>query len=42
MLLGEDQSLVRGVGLQNDQSDLTNGRIHFWTIAVRIFSIIRF
>lgn len=37
MLLGEDQSLVRGIGLQNAQSDLTNGRTHFWTIAVRIF-----
>jgi O-antigen ligase len=36
-LLGEDQSLVRGVGLQGGQADLTNGRIHFWTIALKIF-----
>jgi O-antigen ligase len=36
-LLGEDQSLVRGIGLQANQGDLTNGRIHFWTIALKIF-----
>lgn len=36
-LLGEDQSLMRGVGLQSGQGDLTNGRIHFWTIALKIF-----
>ena len=36
-LLGEDQSLVRGVGLQANQADLTNGRIHFWTVALKIF-----
>jgi O-antigen ligase len=36
-LLGEDQSLVRGVGLQANEGDLANGRIHFWTIALKIF-----
>jgi O-antigen ligase len=28
---------VRGVGLQSAQNDLTNGRIHFWTVALKIF-----
>ena len=29
--------LVRGIGLQNDQSDPTSGRTHFWNIAWKIF-----
>ncbi len=37
IFLGGDESLLRGVGLGNNQDDFTNGRIHFWQIAVRIF-----
>jgi len=36
LLLGGDESLLRGIGLQNPD-DFTNGRIHFWSIAWRIF-----
>ncbi len=36
LLLGGDNSLLRGIGLQ-DQADISNGRIHFWQIALRIF-----
>jgi O-antigen ligase len=37
IFLGGDESLLRGVGLGNNQDDFTNGRIHFWQVAVRIF-----
>lgn len=37
IFLGGDESLMRGVGLQNNQDDLSNGRIHFWQVAWRIF-----
>lgn len=36
-LLGGDQSLLRGIGLQNNQADASNGRIHFWSVALQIF-----
>lgn len=36
ILLGGDQSLLRGVGLQNPD-DASNGRTHFWAIALKIF-----
>ena len=36
-LLGGDQSLLRGVGLQNATNDLSSGRTHFWSIALKIF-----
>jgi len=36
LFLGESNSLIRGIGLV-DQADLSNGRSHFWSIAVRIF-----
>ncbi|MDQ3712111.1 MAG: O-antigen ligase family protein [Acidobacteriota bacterium] len=36
LLLGGDESLLRGIGLQ-DQADISSGRIHFWQIALRIF-----
>lgn len=36
LLLGGDESLLRGVGLTN-QADASGGRFHFWQIAWRIF-----
>lgn len=36
LLLGGDDSLVRGVGLSN-MSDISNGRTHFWQVAWQIF-----
>ncbi len=38
ILLGGDQSLMRGVGLNADQTDITGSRTHFWAIALRIFA----
>jgi O-antigen ligase len=37
LFLGGDQSLLRGIGLQENQADISNGRLHFWYIAVQIF-----
>ncbi len=36
LLLGGDDSLLRGVGLQNPD-DISNDRTHFWQIALKIF-----
>lgn len=36
LLLGGDESLLRGIGL-GDQTDISNGRFHFWQIALQIF-----
>lgn len=36
LLLGGDESLVRGVGLSN-MNDISNGRTHFWRVALEIF-----
>jgi O-antigen ligase len=36
LLLGGDQSLLRGVGLQGD-GDFSTGRTHFWSVALQIF-----
>ena len=36
LLLGGDESLLRGTGLSN-ADDITNGRSHFWGVAWRIF-----
>ena len=36
LLLGGDESLLRGIGLGN-QTDVSNGRTHFWSIALQIF-----
>ena len=38
LFLGGDQSLFRGIGLQSPQNDVTNGRSHFWYVALQIFS----
>lgn len=37
LFLGENDSLLRGVGLSAAQSDISNGRAHFWPIALQIF-----
>ncbi|MDQ3750930.1 MAG: O-antigen ligase family protein [Acidobacteriota bacterium] len=37
LLLGGDDSLLRAIGLQNPKDDISNGRLHFWQIALRIF-----
>ena len=37
VLLGGDAALLRGIGLQTGQQDVSNGRSHFWQIALRIF-----
>lgn len=36
LLLGGDESLLRGAGLSNPD-EITNGRLHFWSVAWRIF-----
>lgn len=36
LLLGGDESLLRGIGLSNPD-DISNGRTHFWQIALQIF-----
>lgn len=39
LLLGGDQSLLRGVGVwTNPTQDLSNGRSHFWQVALKIIS----
>jgi len=37
VFFGGDESLMRGVGLQSNQDDFSNGRMHFWQVAVQIF-----
>ncbi len=37
LLLGGDESLLRGIGLQANQVDISTGRSHFWQIALKIF-----
>jgi O-antigen ligase len=36
ILLGGEQSLMRGVGMQSS-GDITNGRLHFWSVGLKIF-----
>jgi O-antigen ligase len=36
VLLGGDESLLRGTGLQNAQADISSGRTHFWQTALKI------
>ncbi|MBX7054550.1 MAG: O-antigen ligase family protein [Pyrinomonadaceae bacterium] len=36
LFLGESNSVIRGIGLSG-QADVSSGRSHFWSIAVRIF-----
>ncbi len=37
LMLGGQDSLFRGIGLQYGQTDVTSGRLHFWSIAWKIF-----
>jgi O-antigen ligase len=37
LFLGGEASLLRGIGLQESQTDITSGRGHFWSIAWQIF-----
>ncbi|HSK74153.1 MAG TPA: O-antigen ligase family protein, partial [Pyrinomonadaceae bacterium] len=37
LLLGEDQSLVRGIGITPGAGDYSSGRLHFWQTALQIF-----
>lgn len=37
LFLGGEASLLRGIGLQESQLDVTSGRAHFWNIAWQIF-----
>ncbi len=39
LILGGDQSVLRGIGLQATQNgDVSNGRLYFWSVAVKIIS----
>jgi O-antigen ligase len=35
-LLGGDESILRGTGLQNAQADISSGRTHFWRTALEV------
>jgi O-antigen ligase len=37
LLLGGDQSLLRGIGFEANQSDFSSGRKHFWQVGSKIF-----
>jgi O-antigen ligase len=37
VFLGGAESLLRGIGFQNTSDDLSSGRLHFWSVALRIF-----
>ena len=37
LYLGAGDSLFRGLGFQEQQTDITSGRSHFWSVALRIF-----
>ena len=37
ILLGGDASLMRGIGLQEGQPDISSGRSQFWQVALKIF-----
>lgn len=36
--LGGSDDVTRGVGLRTNQTDTTNGRLHFWNISLKIIS----
>lgn len=38
IMLGADESLLRGVGLSANPQDVSNGRTHFWNTALKIIS----
>ena len=37
LFLGGDESLFRGIGISNVPADVSNGRTHFWSGALKIF-----
>ncbi len=37
LLIGGNDSLLRGVGVVNANQDISSGRLHFWPIALKIF-----
>lgn len=37
LLLGGNDSLLRGIGVVNADADVSTGRMHFWPIAIQIF-----
>ncbi len=37
LFVGGDESLLRGMGLNTVEGDITTGRSHFWWVAVQIF-----
>jgi O-antigen ligase len=38
VMLGGDESLLRGIGLTINPQDISNGRSHFWQVALKIIS----
>lgn len=38
VFVGGDQSLLRGIGFAQPSGDVTNGRLHFWSVALKIFA----
>jgi O-antigen ligase len=37
LLLGGNESVLRGIGAERANVDISNGRFHFWPVAVKIF-----
>jgi O-antigen ligase len=37
LFLGGEESLMRGIGMTLNDSDITTGRSHFWTVSLRMF-----
>jgi len=37
LLVGGGDSLLRGIGVENADADVTSGRAHFWPAAIKIF-----
>ncbi|CAN5613950.1 hypothetical protein BH18ACI3_BH18ACI3_16860 [soil metagenome] len=35
--LGGGEEMLRGIGLQQNQADITSGRLHFWSVGLQIF-----
>ncbi|QYO63067.1 O-antigen ligase family protein [Leptolyngbya sp. 7M] len=38
VLLGGGESVLRGIGLSTDTEDVTSGRLHYWSVALKIFA----
>jgi len=35
--LGGGEEILRGIGLQQNQADITSGRLHYWNVGLQIF-----